>query len=89
MLILLKFLEFRQMRRYFGIRKPFAVATVISHAQRNEMITDNTANIEFIVEMLQVLIVKKFVFRVSHGISSLKSLTPVQWVGRHVTLRLR
>ena len=77
------------MHRHFGIRKPLTIAAVISHTQRNEMITDNTANIKLIVEMLQGLIVKKFVFRVSQGISSLKSLTPVKWVGRHVTLRLR
>ena len=31
----------------------------------------------------------KPVFIGFHGLSSLKSLTPIEWVGRHVTLRLR
>lgn len=50
------------------------------------MIADNATDIQIIVKVTQRFIVKKFMFCVSHGISSIKSLTPSQWVGnRHVT----
>ncbi len=89
MLIRLKFLECRQMSRHFGIGKPFTIATVISHTQRNEVVSHNTADITLVMQTLQRVIEKKFMFRVSHGTSNIKFLPPVKWVGRHVALRLR
>ena len=85
MLIFLKFLEFRQMRRHFGIRGPLTIPTVISHTEGDEVVTHNPTDIQLIVEMTQRVIMKKFMFRVSHGILSIKSLTPIEWVGRHAT----
>ena len=76
------------MGRHFGIRKSLTISAVITHTQRNEMITHNTENIQIIVQILQSLIEKEFMFRVSHGISNIKSLTPVQLVGRHTIKRL-
>ncbi len=46
MLILLKFLEFRQMGRHFAIRKTFTISAVISHRDRQKMITHNTNEAE-------------------------------------------
>ena len=53
------------------------------------MVSHNTTDIQVVMEVFQQLIVKEFMFCVSQGISSIKRLTPFQWVGRHVTLRLR
>ena len=90
MLILLKFLEFRQMGRHFAIRKTFTIATVISHTQGNEIITHNTTDIALVVQVTQRLILEKFVFCVSHGFSRITHFTPNEWVGnRHATKRLR
>ena len=36
-----------------------------------------------------IRLVTKLIFIGFHGLSSIKSLTPTKWVGRHVTLRLR
>ena len=56
-----------------------------------EVITHNATDIKIILQRLQSLIVKKFMFRVSHGVSRFTPLPLVQWVGnRHVvSLRLR
>jgi hypothetical protein len=89
MLILLKFLEFRQMGRHFLIGNPLTIPTVIPHAEGNEVISHNATDIQVVVQVTQCLVSKEFVFCISHGLSSIKSLTPIQWVGRHVTLRLR
>ena len=90
MLILLKFLEFRQMGRHFLIGNPLTIPTVIPHAEGNhEVISHNATDIQVVVQVTQCLVSKEFVFCISHGISSLKSLTLIQWVGRPVTLRLR
>ena len=53
------------------------------------MVLYNAADIALVMQVAQRLIFEKFMCRVSHGISSLKSLTPNEWVGRHVILRLR
>ena len=66
MLVFLKFLEFRQMSRHLGIRKSLTIPAFISHTQPKEVITHNTTNIKISVQRLQRLIVKKFMFRVSH-----------------------
>ena len=76
MLILLKFLQFRQMSRHFPIRRPLAISAVISHTQSNEVVTYHATDITLVVQVTQRLIVKKFMCGVSHGISSIKSLTP-------------
>ena len=89
MLMLLKFLEFRQVLGQFLIGKSLPIAAVIPHRKRNEVIPHNPYDIQVVVQVAQLFIMKKFMCRVSHGLSSLKSLTPSQWVGRHVTLRLR
>ena len=78
MLILLKFLKFRQMFTHFRKGNPFTIAAVIPHRQRNEMITHNTANIQIIVQILQSLILKKFMFGVSHGLSGIRRLSPYE-----------
>ena len=88
MLVFLKFLEFRQMGRHFAIRKTFTISAVVSHGHRKEVIPNNATDIQLVVQVAQRLIFEKFMFCVSHGISSLKSLTPAKWVGnRHVTKR--
>ena len=78
MLIFLKLLEFRQMLGHFGIRKSFPIAAVISHGKGNEVVTYNTTDIQVVVQTLQGFIMKKFIFCISHGLSSLKSLTPAK-----------
>jgi len=88
MLILLKFFEFRQVLGQFLIGKPLPVAAVIPHRKRNEVIPHNADDIQVVVQMLQGFIVKKFMGCVSHGISSIKSLTSLKWVGRHTIKRL-
>ena len=82
MLILLKFFEFRQVLGQFLIGKSLPIAAVIPHRKRNEMVSHNPYDIQVVVQMTQLLIVKKFVFCVSHGIglSSIKPLTPDEWV---------
>ncbi len=45
------------------------------------MIFHNATDIAIVVQVTQRLILEKFMFCVSHGLSSLKSLTPIQWVG--------
>ena len=78
MLILLKFLEFRQMSRHFPIGQSLvSIAAVIPHAEGNEVISHNATDIQVVVQVTQCLVSKEFVFCISHGISSLKSLTPV------------
>ena len=62
MLMFLKTLEFRQMFRHLGIRKSFTISAVISHAEGNEVIFHNTTDITLVVQVVQCLIVKKFVF---------------------------
>ena len=89
MLISFQLLAFRQVFGHLRIRKPLAISAIISHRQRNEVIPNNATDIQIVMQVTQSLIMKKFMFRVSHGVSSIKSLTPVKWVGRHVTLRLR
>ena len=49
------------------------------------MIPNNAYDIQVSVDMFQALLMKKFVGRVSHGLSSIKSLTPCKWVGRQLT----
>ena len=89
MLISFQLLAFRQVFGHLRIRKPLAISAIISHRQRNEVIPNNATDIQIVMQVTQSFIMKKFMFRVSHGVSSIKSLTPVKWVGRHVTLRLR
>ena len=90
MLIFFKFLELRQMGRHFPIGQSLvSIAAVIPHAESNEVISHNATDIQVVVQVTQCLVSKEFVFCISHGLSSIKSLTPIQWVGRHVTLRLR
>ena len=80
MLILLKFLELRQMLGHFGIRQRFPIPAVISHGKRNEVVTHNPYDIQVIVQVAQLLIVKKFVCRVSHGIPCTGfPLSPTKW----------
>ena len=43
------------------------------------MIPDNTTDIEFVMQTLQGFIMKKFMVRVSHGISGIVRLSPNQW----------
>ncbi len=45
------------------------------------MIFHNATDIAIVVQVTQRLILEKFMGRVSHGLSSLKSLTPAKWVG--------
>ena len=89
MLILLKFLELRQMSRHFSIGKSFPIPTVISQGHRKEVIPNNANDIQLVVQVAQRLIFEKFIFCVSHRFSQTTGLTPFKWVGRHVTLRLR
>jgi len=84
MLILLKFFESRQVLGHFRIRKSLPIAAVIPHRKPNEVIPNNAYDIQVVVQMLQRLIMKKFVGRVSHGLSSIKSLSPAKWDGRHI-----
>ena len=77
MLILLKFLEFRQMGRHFLIGNPLTIPTVIPHAESNEVISHNATDIQLVVQVAQCLIFERFMFCVSHGLSSIKSLTPL------------
>ena len=87
MLVFLKTLEMRQMLRHFRIRKSLPIAAVISHRKRNKVVAHNAYDIQVSVEMFQGLIVKKFMCCISHGLSSIKSLTPAKWVGRHIVKR--
>ena len=78
MLILLKFLEFRQVFRHFRIRKTFTIAAVISHRKRNEVIPYNAYDIQVVMDIGQRLIVKEFMGRVSHRVSGIRLLSPVK-----------
>ena len=80
MLIFRKLLEFRQMLRHLRIRQPFAVSTVIPTRQRNKVIPHNAYDIQVSVQSVQRGIMIEFMGRVSHEVSSLKSLTPIKWV---------
>lgn len=75
MTILFKFLEFRQVLGHLGIRKPPTVSAVISHRKCNEMISHNATDIQIAMQTFQGLIIKKFMFCVSHGMSCIVSLT--------------
>lgn len=85
--VFLQAFQLRQMFRHFTIRQRLTIASIVASRQRNKVIPHTPYDIQVIVQTLQGLIVKKFMCRVSHGLSSLKSLTPTQWVGRHATLR--
>ena len=62
MLILLKFLEFRQMSRHFLIGNPLTIPTVIPHAEGNhEVISHNATDIQVVVQVTQCLVSKEFV----------------------------
>ena len=90
MLIFPQLLAFRQMLTHSRKRNPFTISAVISHRQCQEVIPNNATDIYIVMQTCQRFIMEKFMFRVSHGLSSIKSLTPNEWVGnRHVTLRLR
>ena len=81
MLILLKFLELRQMGRHFPIGKSFTIPTVISHGHRKEVISHNADDIQLVAQVAQRLIFEKFMFCISHRFSHITLLTPVKWVG--------
>ena len=66
MLVFLKFLEFRQVFRHFRIRKSLTIAAVIPHRNRKEVIPYNAYDIQVVMDMIQGLIVKEFMGRVSH-----------------------
>ena len=87
MLILFKLLKFRQVLRHFPIRKPFTIAAVIAHRQRKEVIPHNATNIQLVVQTLQVSIMKKFMFCISHGYQGISLFNPYS-VGRKPTRNL-
>ena len=43
------------------------------------MVLDNATDIQVIVQVTQSLIIKKFMVRVSHGLSGIRRLSPSQW----------
>ena len=45
------------------------------------MISNNATDITLAMKVAQRLILEKFMFCISHGLSSIKSLTPCKWVG--------
>jgi hypothetical protein len=67
MFILSKAFQLRQVLGHFRKRKPFAISAVISHRQRNKVISDDTTDIQVVMQVTQSLIMKKFMFRVSHA----------------------
>ena len=76
MLVFLKFLELRQMLRHFRIRKPFTIAAVIPHRQRNEMVSHNATDVQLVMQTLQGLIMIEFMGRVSHEFSQFTVFYP-------------
>ena len=45
------------------------------------MVAGNSYDVQIVMQVAHRLIMKKFMGRVSHDLSSLKSLTPIEWVG--------
>ena len=67
----------------------FSVDTVISLFQCQEVVMHITQVIKHVAGSLVLRMLTYLIFVSSHGLTSYQSLTPEQWVGRHVTLRLR
>ena len=66
MLVFFQLLEFRQMLAHFRMRKSFAISAVISHRQRQKVISHDTAYIHIVMQTFEIFIMKKFMFGVSH-----------------------
>ena len=76
MCVFIQLLELRQVLGHLGIRQSLPIATVISHAEGEEMVARNPYDIQIIMQVAQRLIVKKFMGRVSYGNSRSHSLNP-------------
>ena len=79
MFILSKAFQLRQVIGHFRIRQWLTITTVISHRQCYEVISHNATDIQVVVETLQGFIVKELMCCVSHGLSSIKLLSPTKW----------
>ena len=82
--------QLRQMRLKTITTRILAIATVISLFQTQEMIMDIAQVIKHITQAFVLRVVAYLVCIRSHCVlPCIVPLTPTQWVGRHVTLRLR
>ena len=79
MLVFFQLLEFGKVLGHLGIRKPFTIPSVIAHRQRNEVISHNATDIQVVMQVAQRLILEKFMFCVSYGLSGIRCLSPNQW----------
>ena len=82
MLILIKAFQLRQVLRHTRIRQTFTISAVISHRQGYEVISDDTTDIQVVMQSLQAFIVKEFMFCVSHWVSQYHRLFYPCLVGR-------
>ena len=82
--------EFGKMRLQTIPACVFAIATVVSLFQTQEVVMNIAKVVKHIAQAFVLRGVAYLMFVGSQGIiTSYKSLTPNEWVGRHVTLRLR
>ena len=81
MLVFPQLLEFRQVLGHARKRNPFAISAIIPHRQRNKVIPNNATNIQIVMQTFQRFIMKKFMFRVSHGCIKYQVFNPFP-VGR-------
>ena len=52
MLTLLKSLKFRQVPAHFRMRQSFTISAIIPHRQCQEVILDNTTDIQIVMQIL-------------------------------------
>ena len=88
--VLLRPLEqLRQVRLQPIPASVFTIDAVIPPFQRQEVVMDIPKVIQQIPHALMLRVVAYLICVGSHSVTSYQSLTPNEWVGRHVTLRLR
>ena len=92
------FQQVRQVRLQAETPRILTVSTVISLFQRKKVVMHirkviqhipETHSLWMFAQLELVCSAMLFLFSFSHGVSRITPLTPLQWVGRHVTKRLR
>ena len=67
----------------------FTIDAIVAFLQCQEVVMHITQVIKHIADAHILRMVPYLVFIRSHSVTSYQSLTPNEWIGRHVTLRLR
>ena len=83
------FEKVRQMRLQAKTTGVFAIPTVIPIFQLQKVVMDIAKVIQQIAQAFVFWVFAYLIFVCSHSVASYQSLTPYEWVGRHVALRQR